>query len=89
MPMGDRYIVEGILRRQRYGYVLEVAGGGYWFLDFGWRSARRYLDRQITVEGTRAGFNLLDVEKLLIDGKESRMRDLFPGIADYFRQKRG
>lgn len=50
----------GILRPGRWGYALEADDGGMWQLDAP-RSARGYLGRRITVEGTRSGFDLLDV----------------------------
>jgi hypothetical protein len=39
--------------------------GGMWRLDVGWGwRARSNLNRRITVEGVRSGFDLLDVHRL-------------------------
>ena len=56
----------GILRPSRYGlYALEMDGGGVWQLDVGWGwKARKLVGQRVTVEGTRAGFNLLDVTRI-------------------------
>lgn len=65
MPRGTRHTLTGTLRRTRLGYALEMDGGGVWRLDLGiiWRIGR-YVDRQVTVEGVRSGFDLLDVHRL-------------------------
>ena len=55
----------GILRPGRWGYSLELDGGGVWQLDVA-GSARRYLGRRVTVEGTRSGFDLLDVHRMMV-----------------------
>lgn len=60
MPKGARHVETGVLRPGRWGYSLEMDGGGVWQLDMP-RSARRFLGQRVTVEGTRSGFNLLDV----------------------------
>jgi hypothetical protein len=80
MPIGSRYVLEGILRRQRYGYQLEVEGGGLWFLDFGWRSAGGYLDQRVTIEGQRLEARFLKVETLRVDGEAQHLPDQFPDI---------
>lgn len=63
MPRGTCHIVTGILRPGRWGYSLEVDGGGIWQLDVR-RSARKLLGQRVTVEGIRSGFDLLDVERI-------------------------
>lgn len=66
MPMGTCYTVTGILRPSQHGpQALEMNGGGGWQLDVGrgWK-ARRPVGQRVTVEGTRAGFDLLDVRKI-------------------------
>jgi hypothetical protein len=60
MARGTRHIETGILRPGCWGYSLHMDGGGIWELDVT-RSARKLLGQRVTVEGTRAGFNLLDV----------------------------
>lgn len=62
MPTGASRVETGILRPGRWGYSLEMEGGGVWQLDMP-RSARRFLGRRVTVEGTRSGFDLLDVQR--------------------------
>ncbi|MBB4639837.1 DUF5818 domain-containing protein [Rhizorhapis suberifaciens] len=65
MPRGTRHTLTGTLRWTRLGYALEMDDGGMWRLDLGmiWR-IRRHVDRRITVEGARSGFDLLDVHRL-------------------------
>jgi hypothetical protein len=68
MPRGARHIETGILRVGRWGYELEMEGGGAWRLDVTC-SVRRLVGQRVTVEGTRAGFDLLDVSKMRpVDG---------------------
>jgi len=65
MPHGTRHTMTGILLTGRRGFELHVDGGGVWALDvLSWRKARRMLGCQVTVEGTRAGFDLLDVQTM-------------------------
>ena len=47
----------------RRGYELHVDGGGVWALDFN-RSSKALLGRRVTVEGTRGGFDLLNVRTI-------------------------
>ena len=63
MPRGTRHVETGILRVGRWGYELEMVGGGAWRLDVT-RSVRRLVGQRVTVEGTRSGFDLLDVTKM-------------------------
>jgi hypothetical protein len=63
MPRGARHIETGILRPGRWGYSLEMDGGGIWELDVT-GSPRKLLEKRVTVEGTRAGFNLLNVRRV-------------------------
>ncbi len=73
MPMGTRHTVTGILRPSQYGlYALEMDGGGVWQLDCGWGwKARKLAGQRVTVEGTRGGFNLLDVNRMRIACSDS------------------
>ena len=67
MPRGTRHTLTGTLRWTRLGYALEMDGGGMWRLDIGWGwTARRNLNRRVTVEGIRSGFDLLDVHRLRV-----------------------
>ena len=70
MPIGTRYIEVGTLRRNHFGYVLEIHGGGFWVLEM-WsvRKPQRYLGERVTVEGTRVGFNVLSVDRMRRDGE--------------------
>ncbi|AGH50165.1 hypothetical protein G432_12220 [Sphingomonas sp. MM-1] len=63
MPRGTRHEITGILLEQRGELVLEVAGGGTWRLDAGWK-ARRLLGMRVNVVGVRDGFDLLAVERI-------------------------
>lgn len=76
MPRGTRHTLTGTLgwdERNRI-HVLNVEGGGYWFVDMPGRT-RHLIGRKVAVEGVRSGFNLLDVHRLLaIDGVPVRLR---------------
>lgn len=76
MPRGTRHTLTGTLgwnERNRI-HVLNMEGGGYWFVDMPGRT-RHLIGREVTVEGMRSGFNLLDVHRLLaIDGAPVRSR---------------
>lgn len=63
MPRGTRHEIIGILLEQSGGLVLDVAGGGTWRLDAGWK-ARRLLGMRVKVVGIRDGFDLLGVERI-------------------------
>lgn len=63
MPRGARHVETGILRVGRWGYELEMEGGGAWRLDVT-RSVQRLIGQRVIVEGTRAGFDLLDVTRV-------------------------
>ena len=63
MPRGARHVETGTLRPGKWGYSLEVDGGGVWQLDIA-GSARRYLGQRVTVEGIRSGFDLIDVHRV-------------------------
>lgn len=63
MPRGTHHEITGTLLEQRGELVLDVAGGGTWRLDAGWK-ARRLLGMRVKVLGVRDGFDLLAVEHL-------------------------
>jgi len=63
MPRGTRHVETGILRPGKWGYSLEVDGGGVWQLDIA-GSARRYIGQRVTIEGIRSGFDLIDVHRV-------------------------
>ncbi|MEG8038488.1 DUF5818 domain-containing protein [Sphingomonas sp. LR60] len=64
MPRGTRHVLTGTLRRTRFGHALDMDGGGVWQLDVGWLAAWRLCGRRVRVEGTRSGFDLLDVRRM-------------------------
>ncbi|WP_230481587.1 DUF5818 domain-containing protein [Sphingomonas sp. Leaf21] len=64
MPRGTRHVLTGTLRRTRFGHVLEIDGGGVWQFDAPWSAAKRHCNQRVTVEGTRSGFDLLDVDRI-------------------------
>ena len=66
MPKGTRHIETGILRPGCWGYSLHMDDGGMWELDV-IRSPRKLLGQRVTVEGTRAGFNLLNVDRIRLE----------------------
>ncbi len=63
MARGTQHILTGTLCWRGRGYALQMDDGGQWRLDI-IGSARRYLNQRVTVEGTRSGFNLLDVHRV-------------------------
>lgn len=63
MPRGSEHILTGTLCWTPRGYALQMDDGGQWSLDLKGR-ADRYIDRRVTVEGTRSGFDLLDVHRI-------------------------
>lgn len=63
MPRGTRHRLTGRLLESRYGLVLQTDDGGEFVLDAG-RSARKFLGLRVTIEGCRAGFNLIDVDRI-------------------------
>ena len=65
MPIGTRHTLTGTLRRTETGYVLETHEGGSWRLYVSWHHrAWRHIGRRVIIEGTRAGFELLDVRRI-------------------------
>lgn len=78
MPRGTRHVLTGTLRLARRGFELHMDGGGIWALDVpSWRRARRLLGQRVTVEGTRSGFDLLDVQRMWT---EAERHGVVPGI---------
>lgn len=74
MPMGTRHVVIGTLRMTPLGPVVEMEGGGRWQVDLPGRW-RRHLGRRVEVEGVRAGFDLLAVERITVrDGDATPAR---------------
>lgn len=71
MPRGTRHTLNGTLGwddRNRL-HVLTMEGGGYWFLDLPLFTRTHHLmDREVTVEGVRTGFNLLNVSNITATG---------------------
>ena len=66
MPRGTRHTLTGTLgwNERNHIHVLHMKGGGYWFVDMPSRTSH-LIDRDITVEGVRSGFNMLDVHRIL------------------------
>ena len=63
MPRGTHHRLTGRLMETQRGLVLEMDDGGSFELDTN-RSARKLLGMRVTLEGTRSGFNLIDVERI-------------------------
>lgn len=75
MPRGSHHTITGTLSQGRRGFELHVDGGGIWALDVpSWRRARNLVGQRVTVNGTRAGFDLLDVEELWTGRRRSASR---------------
>lgn len=65
MPRGTRHIVAGTLQwdQRNHTHRLDLEGGAFWFVDIVGRTGH-LIGRRVTVEGVRAGFNLLDVDRI-------------------------
>jgi hypothetical protein len=63
MPMGTRHRLSGLLLQSPRGLLLQVDDGGTYVLETS-NSAKSLLGHRVTVEGTRCGFDRLDVEWL-------------------------
>ena len=73
MPMGTEHVVTGLLLTRRRELVLDVDGGGTWRLGIG-GAARGFLGRRVTVQGLRAGFDLLEVKSFWPAGQNAPKR---------------
>lgn len=68
MPTGSLHRLEGHLRRSPRGLLLRVADGGVWVLDCD-PDADALVGKRVKVEGTRNGFDRIDVAWIAaIDG---------------------
>lgn len=67
MPKGQQIEEIGWLNESGGHWVLRRDGGGRWRLDVGfglaWRS-RKLIGQRVRLIGKRAGFDLLDVERM-------------------------
>ena len=63
MPMGSRHRLEGLLLDSKRGLVLQMDDGGVWALDHD-RHAAKMVGLRVVVEGTRSGFDRIDVDYL-------------------------
>lgn len=61
MPMGSRHRLEGLLLNSKRGLVLQIDDGGVWALDHD-RHATKLVGLRVIVEGTRSGFDRIDVD---------------------------
>ena len=71
MPRGTRHVVTGTLRRSTLGPVVEMDDGGRWQVDIDGRW-RRHLGRRVRIEGVRTGFDLLAVERMIVEDDGGR-----------------
>lgn len=63
MSIGSKHYIVGILHTSPLGYELQECNGGVWELEFGLFSRpSRFIGRRISIEGRRAGFNLIEVD---------------------------
>ena len=63
MPRGSRHELTGLLLGEGLYPVLRVTDGGEWRLDIRGRY-KHLLGRRVRVIGSRADFNLLDVDRI-------------------------
>lgn len=65
MPRYTRHQETGLLQHNHFGFVLDMGGGAFWVLEC-WSvpRAKHYLGQRVTVDGTRIGFNILDVDRM-------------------------
>ncbi|MDP9412522.1 MAG: DUF5818 domain-containing protein [Pseudomonadota bacterium] len=70
MPIGTRHRLKGLLLDRRRGLVLQVDDGGVWALDTE-PEANRLVGRRVVVEGTRSGFDRLDVEWIDVEQSDA------------------
>ena len=63
MPLGTRHTLTGTLRWTRHGYALETEDGGVWRLEMS-GSVKPFVDRAVWIEGSRSGFDVLDVQQI-------------------------
>lgn len=62
MPRGTHHILTGLLLDGAVFPVLSVDGGGQWRVDLPGKY-RRLIGKRVAIEGTRSGFDLLDVTR--------------------------
>lgn len=87
MPMGSFHAETGVLRYIGHGlYALERDEGGTWRLDL-WIGPPRLVGRRVHIEGTRAGFDLLNVDHVWAEGTP-RPATLRERIACWMRGKK-
>lgn len=67
MPLGTVHRLSGLLLRGDGGLVLHVDDGGCWRLCAD-RGAKRLVGSRVEVAGIRAGFDLIDVERIGVPG---------------------
>ena len=61
MPVRSRYRLEGQLSKTRRGLLVHVDDGGIWALDAD-DAASALVGKRVKLEGTRSGFDRIDVE---------------------------
>ena len=74
MPRGTRHALNGTLHYTSRGFELHVDDGGVWALDVrSWRRTRKLVGKRVRVVGTRAAFDLIDVQRMeVIDQTDVR-----------------
>ncbi|UYY58019.1 DUF5818 domain-containing protein [Sphingomonas sp. S2-65] len=61
MPMGSRHRLTGRLARSARGLILRMDDGGVYALDAD-RKAEGLVGSRVLIEGTRSGFDRIDVD---------------------------
>lgn len=65
MPHWTPYELTGLLVDGRPYPLLRITGGGAWRLDISGRYAH-LIGQQVRVKGTRSGFDMLDVDQIML-----------------------
>ena len=68
MSIGSRHSESGLLLHSGSGLILRRDGGGRWRLDAP-RKAQQLVGQRVTVEATRSGFDVLDVQMIYREGE--------------------
>lgn len=74
MPIGARHRLEGLLLNSKRGLVLQIDDGGVWALDHD-HDVLKLVGLRVVLEGTRSGFDHIDVDWIDRSGGSSRSNE--------------
>jgi hypothetical protein len=77
------FTVSGRLRWYQHRYILTLDGGGQWLVD-GPSRLYRYAGQRVTVEGTRFGFNGIDVARFKLENGDWPVDSLWDRMKRWF-----